>query len=1395
MKHLPFLCSLLALHSTSLAQTTKQTVENGRLRVQIDSADGSFVVVDKRIGHTWASAKPTALKTPELPVPRVPKVLSIDGDLGDWGKAAEVRLTPDMVGDAKRVTGVGDLSATVRLCWAEGALYLGAEVQDEKIQFAKSDEDRWWFWDSIEFWVGASQCALRLNDEKVTFWCRKSKVQGLEAKVRRTTQGYVVEARVPMVGLAGTLSVGKRFRFAVGINDSDAAGGKREGQLYYPDTWRHSRPQTFALVVLGDAKGTAPRRPEPVPTSPISNVQPLEGGRTGMRFTSNCRTSTGQTVTALMTLCIEEPADLVIDVDLPNRDLKLSRFQLLPPLPGAGPDAVILWPAQNDGLAVPVTELSWNGRWSGLGTRDQPWVGLIDGDKGYLIIGDTPDDLEVRLRPVRISGRGLLAPHAFCAGSKGTFRYARRLRYSFIDNGGIVGAAKRFRAYAKARGLLRTLKEKMKARPAVALLAGAPDIWGNASLQFILQARTAGMDRAIINGSTKPEDMETIKSLGYLISKYDNYEDCMVGHQASHYADVKVPDDCPLLANGKRMKGWLTFDKKKQFMKRCSVKQVEVARRWIPKDLAKYPYNARFLDVTTATGLRECYDPNHGCTRAQDREAKRALAKYVGEELGLVLGGEHGRWWGADLFDYWEGMQSGGAYSWPAGHVGKALPEKREDIGRRYLEWGLGHRVRVPLWELVFGDCVVCTWYWGDSTGHLYNVAPELAAKKDAFNILYATVPLYWVSRPFSFNWNDPELRARLLESYRNTCKLHEVIGFEEMTSFEYVTPERDVQRTRFADGTVVTVNFGDEPYALTDQGQTYQLPQFGFLARGPRIFQYRALAQGRALTEIRKDNYIFCDGAGQVHDFGAATTDGRVTLRQRTEGLFINVEKSTAPVLLHLAKCVDNWQDRYVRLFALNEVGKPSFAKAHEKRGDTVTIDGDGAYWLIYGEAGAKPDFAVSRRDVKLTPAAPKQGDQVLVSVRLHNAGGPTGRVTLAVYMDTVGRDGLVAEEHVDMGKAAAKTVDFRLNATEYDGLHSLIVVADANNEVEEVVERDNRVEVPISIAADWDRWPHHVDMAVTTDVGLDDWPVSADVDLSQHLKEAALEAASVRVAEVADDGALRPTICQWEPSMGSKGTVWWTVPGQLKPNAPRQFRLLFAPRGHARFRARKGGWWDEDAQEVVAPHYRAGFVDGAIRSMRLRYPGAPTDSFLRIIAASSQATKWSEPEGKVTSLEVRQDGPVRCVVHVGKDLPADHHYEKTYEFYPSHFVVTVDVNKPLIYSRAFYNGVSELLDDKGHRATIDGKGDGEGITGRNPNPQWYQVKGEGWAQSCVALTPFANISYWDPGGGQVGFNDASKMPCRVGYVMHAKPTDERFGAEDAARLRAKVEVTVATR
>jgi hypothetical protein len=199
---------------------------------------------------------------------------------------------------------------------------------------------------------------------------------------------------------------------------------------------------------------------------------------------------------------------------------------------------------------------------------------------------------------------------------------------------------------------------------------------------------------------------------------------------------------------------------------------------------------------------------------------------------------------------------SGGSYSWPAGHLKR--PESKTQVFTQpsgapygkwqdYEEWGIGHRYRIPLWELVFHDCVVSTWYWGDASDFLLQAAPEITPKKDAFNVLYGTIPLMWAGRQGSW----PANKETFLTTYRNTCKLHEVIAGKEMMSHEFVTPDRAVQRTRFSDGTLVVVNFGAQPYQARVAGKQYLLPQNGFAVQGPRIRQSLALVNGKAVTTI----------------------------------------------------------------------------------------------------------------------------------------------------------------------------------------------------------------------------------------------------------------------------------------------------------------------------------------------------------------------------------------------------------------------------------------------------------------------------------------------------------------------------------------------------------------
>ena len=70
----------------------------------------------------------------------------------------------------------------------------------------------------------------------------------------------------------------------------------------------------------------------------------------------------------------------------------------------------------------------------------------------------------------------------------------------------------------------------------------------------------------------------------------------------------------------------------------------------------------------------------------------------------------------------------------------------------------------------------------------------------------------------FMFNraiWR--ENRDRFVESYQTATPVARATGYSEMLSHRWLTADHAVQQTEFANGVVVTVNFGDAPYTLPD--------------------------------------------------------------------------------------------------------------------------------------------------------------------------------------------------------------------------------------------------------------------------------------------------------------------------------------------------------------------------------------------------------------------------------------------------------------------------------------------------------------------------------------------------------------------------------------------------
>lgn len=623
-----------------------------------------------------------------------------------------------------------------------------------------------------------------------------------------------------------------------------------------------------SLAVLEKAgRRTWSQAPSPRP-APFTNLKALEGAESGVTFQSEFAAQGGRSYTLSVKLTLPgRGADLRVEADMADRASAIESIPFLEPFLLDSASGAIVVADYANGHLYPVDMRPFPKKRLAVSNIDMPWIGVCDLAKGhgYALIAETPDDAYFELRSVERGARSLTAPRVAWNPSMRTFRYPRKLLYHFSPRGGYVALAKRYRAYAKDLGLIVPFAEKLKKNPNIERLFGAPDVWGDASLAFARAAKAAGVEKMLIHGTSPPEEMKAINEMGYLTSKYDIYQDVMPIMDESEIDSRRewVPDNVVLRADGTRMPAWLTWDKK-QFMKRCPVFWLRTAQRVIPKDLAGRPYLGRFIDVTTAEGLYECYDPKHPLTATEKRQCGVDLLGYV-RSLNLVTGGEHGRWWAVPYLDYIEGMMSGGSTSWPAGYLRRPKSKDQQFTGpdgraypkwEEYEKWGIGHQYRVPLWELVFHDCIITTWYWGDSSDFLLVAAPEVTAKKDAFNILHGSMPMMWANKEGSWV-NDREM---FLRTYRNTCKLHEAVAAAEMTSHEFVTPDRAVQRSRFSDGTEVVVNFGERPWAVRVGGKRYLLPKNGFAVKGPKIEQSLALVGGKAVTSIKTANFRYND-------------------------------------------------------------------------------------------------------------------------------------------------------------------------------------------------------------------------------------------------------------------------------------------------------------------------------------------------------------------------------------------------------------------------------------------------------------------------------------------------------------------------------------------------------
>lgn len=424
---------------------------------------------------------------------------------------------------------------------------------------------------------------------------------------------------------------------------------------------------------------------------------------------------------------------------------------------------------------------------------------------------------------------------------KGDFAYARAVRY-FVG-GSLANAMAQYRQYREGMGYVKTLAQKAKKCPDVEKLRGAADVWlwdenciarlyGRAEnpnapardvRKIAREMKALGMDRVLWNNfeGESAQDCEFLKSLGFLVGKYDIYRDVLPADIAHKIIPYRVersvntkywPHIVRVLENGKYQTAWQVHGLDGKMYPQHSVCEIcayDLTKKNVPADLAKVKYSARLIDVQAGTALVECYAKAHPATRAQGAQYIRMQNEYLAD-LGLVRGVEVGHEIYVSSYDYAEGMTSPAYFRVPGAGRRMTASLKLSEMPEKTFEYMLNPQYRIPMFELAYHDCVVNYWYWGSSS----ILCPELARKFDAFCALYGYPPIYSVDVA---RWNA--LKEQIAESYKRCAPVAEKVGFAKMTNFEYLTADKKVQRTTFGNGYKVVANFSEKPFKLPGGG------------------------------------------------------------------------------------------------------------------------------------------------------------------------------------------------------------------------------------------------------------------------------------------------------------------------------------------------------------------------------------------------------------------------------------------------------------------------------------------------------------------------------------------------------------------------------------------------
>jgi hypothetical protein len=236
-----------------------------------------------------------------------------------------------------------------------------------------------------------------------------------------------------------------------------------------------------------------------------------------------------------------------------------------------------------------------------------------------------------------------------------------------------------------------------------------------------------------------------------------------------------------------------------QFLK----KRLDLVRDRLDRDLIKGD-NTFFLDVDGGTFAIEDDNPDHFTTQAEDRQNRRDKMKYISERA--VLGTETGYSYYAPAiaFAFEENIThhlASGDWSF---HPRPSKIFARRELPESAIKENYDPVYKLPLYQAVFHGSVVTTDRWNTSLSKFSNEV--LFRRRCLFRLLY--------NAPFLWNLDLKEIEQNggaMSSLHKFFSPIHQAVGTKPLTSFEWLTEDKMVQRTRFGDEIEMTANFRDK--------------------------------------------------------------------------------------------------------------------------------------------------------------------------------------------------------------------------------------------------------------------------------------------------------------------------------------------------------------------------------------------------------------------------------------------------------------------------------------------------------------------------------------------------------------------------------------------------------